>query len=47
MRRLIDTLAAGAQTVRTALAANDFDAAAEAARGVAESCRACHDVYRP
>lgn len=38
---------ARAQAVRTALAAKDFDAAAEAARGVAESCRACHDVYRP
>mgnify|MGYP005829715263 CR=1 FL=1 len=31
----------------TALAAGDFDAAAAAARDVAKSCRACHDVYRP
>ena len=36
-----------AQAVRTALAANDFGKAADAARGVAKSCRACHDVYRP
>ena len=30
-----------------ALAANDFAAATQAARDVAKSCRACHDVYRP
>ncbi len=36
-----------AQAVRTALAANDFKAAAAAARDVAKSCRACHEVYRP
>ena len=36
-----------AQAARAALAANDFGAAAEAARDVAKSCRACHDVYRP
>jgi hypothetical protein len=26
---------------------NNFDAAAEAARGVARTCRACHDTYKP
>jgi ABC-type ATPase with predicted acetyltransferase domain len=36
-----------ALAVQKALAANDFAAAAEAAREVAKSCRACHDVYRP
>ena len=36
-----------AQAVRAALAADDFRAAAAAAREVAKSCRACHDVYRP
>ena len=36
-----------ALAVQKALAANDFAAAAAAAREVAKSCRACHDVYRP
>jgi hypothetical protein len=36
-----------ALAVQKALAANDFAAAAEAAREVAKSCRACLDVYRP
>ncbi len=26
---------------------SDFDAAAEAARGAARTCRACHDTYKP
>jgi hypothetical protein len=26
---------------------NNFEAAAEAARGAAKTCRACHDVYKP
>jgi hypothetical protein len=26
---------------------NNFDAAAEAARGAAKTCRACHDTYKP
>jgi hypothetical protein len=38
---------AHAATVVKSLAAGDFDAAAAAARGVAKSCRACHDAYRP
>jgi len=29
------------------VAASDFETAAEAARGVARTCRACHDVYKP
>jgi len=36
-----------ARAVQAALAASDFGAAQEAAREVAKSCRACHDVYRP
>lgn len=36
-----------AQAAEKALAANDFTAAAAAAREVAKSCRSCHDVYRP
>lgn len=36
-----------ADAVLSALEADDFDAAAAAARGVARSCRTCHDVYRP
>jgi hypothetical protein len=36
-----------ARAVQAALAANDFGAAQAAARDVAKSCRACHDVYRP
>jgi hypothetical protein len=36
-----------AAKVTTSLAAGDFAAAAAAARGVAKSCRTCHDVYRP
>ncbi len=30
-----------------ALQANDFSAAAEAARGAAATCRACHEIYKP
>jgi len=30
-----------------ALRANDFDAAAAAARDTAKNCRSCHDVYKP
>jgi hypothetical protein len=29
------------------VADNNFEAAAEAARGTAKTCRACHDVYKP
>lgn len=29
------------------VAANDFETAAEAARGAARTCRACHDIYKP
>lgn len=34
-------------TVLEKLAANDFDAAASSARALSNSCRACHDVYKP
>lgn len=30
-----------------AISENDFDTAAEAARGAAQTCRACHDTYKP
>ena len=36
-----------AATVVRSLAAKDFDGAATAARGVAKTCRSCHDAYRP
>ena len=36
-----------AAVVRAALGSGDFSEAAAAARDVAKSCRACHDVYRP
>jgi hypothetical protein len=36
-----------AANVVKALAANDFDAAAAAARNVSKTCRSCHDAYRP
>jgi hypothetical protein len=36
-----------AAAVATALESGDFEAAAAAARGVAKTCRACHDAYRP
>jgi cytochrome c556 len=29
------------------ITANDFDAAANSARALSKSCRACHDVYKP
>jgi hypothetical protein len=29
------------------VSANDFESAAEAARGAAKTCRACHDIYKP
>lgn len=36
-----------AAAVLAALAAADFSAAADAARGVSRACRSCHDAYRP
>jgi cytochrome c556 len=34
-------------TVLKEITANDFDAAANSARALSKSCRACHDVYKP
>ena len=34
-------------TVLKYIAANDFDAAAGAARALSKSCRTCHDIYKP
>ncbi len=34
-------------TVIAALARNDFDGAAVAARATAKNCRSCHDIYKP
>jgi hypothetical protein len=33
--------------VLKSIAANNFDAAASAARTLSKSCRTCHDVYKP
>jgi len=34
-------------TVLEKISANDFDGAASSARALSNSCRACHDVYKP
>ena len=33
--------------VRQKVAAKDFEGAAAAARGATQSCKSCHDVYKP
>jgi hypothetical protein len=38
-----DFVAAAIRSVST----QDFETAAEAARGAAKACRACHDIYKP